>query len=94
MALSLSITQPSGVVVTYWKVSKMVIDNVNLSIQAEISGYLNQSACIAGNTPVITMVEVLNSTQYASILAAPNMIAAFYTVLSQLPDFLGSTVVP
>jgi hypothetical protein len=93
MALNLAITQPSGVAVSYWKVSRMHIDNINCTISAEVAGYLNYSAYLSGSSYMAIMLEVMGPTQYEAILTSTNMISAFYTALSQMPDFIGSTIV-
>ncbi len=92
LSLGLSVTESSGVIVTYWKVSTMFIDNINLVIRCDIAGYLNQSAFVAGDAPVLTLSENMNSIQYAQIMGASNIILEFYTLLSAMPDFAGSTI--
>jgi hypothetical protein len=94
MALSLSIKQPSGVTASYWKVSKMHIDNINLRIVTEIGGYIDQPTYASGALPVVIVIEIMNSTQYTQILSSTNLISEFYTLLSQMPNFSGSAVVP
>jgi hypothetical protein len=94
MALNLTVTLPTGVAASYWKASILHIDNVRCTITATIEGYLNYSAYVAGSSPLTEYVEIINPTQYAQIMASANLIIEFYTILSQMPDFAGSTVVP
>ena len=93
MALNLSVTQSSGVVVTYWRVCKMHIDAVKQTITAEIGGWIDQPTYAGGGAPVAVLTEIMTSEQYTALLASPNLIAEFYELLSQMPDFTGATVV-
>lgn len=92
-ALSLSILQPTGITVTYWKVVNMHIDNKNMTISANIGGWLDFTSYCSGKTPVTYINENIGPAQFATILGSSNIITAFYTVLSTMPDFSGSTIV-
>ena len=93
MALNLSVAQPSGITVSYWKVTKLHIDIINSNINVEIAGYLDYSTYLSGGQNVTVMVESIGPDQYSSILSSSNLMNELYTVLSTMPDFTGSTIV-
>jgi hypothetical protein len=91
MALSLSVVQPSGVIVTYWKVTTMRIDALNETIAVTMGGWIDGPTCASGADPVVTIVEFLPPDAFISIVTASNIIAAFYIAVAALPDFTGAT---
>ena len=93
MALSLLIAQPTGTTASYWKVSKMHIDTIAQNITVEVGGYIDQPTYASGASPIATLMEIMGPTQFAAIVSSSNIIAEFYTLLSAMPDFAGSTIV-
>lgn len=94
MALSLQVTQKTGVKPTYWKVTSLHVDFVRSTILACVGAYLDKPTQLAGAEPVtVVSVSITDPTQFANIMSAPNVLNALYTQLSTAAEFPGSSVV-
>lgn len=91
MALSLSVPQENGVVVTYW-----CIQEINLhkdgSLSARVFGYVSADAAIAGDTEVTAQVYKVKGPGLPAFTGDVSTVPAqIYGMLKQLPDFNGAT---
>jgi len=75
MAVILSITQPSGVVTAYHRVSDIRFQPKG-SLDCQVSSYLSQESRDAGNQPVISTYVQLDITQIDPTMSIQSQVYA------------------
>lgn len=90
MALGIAITQPTQAVATYWRIGRIRIDRIQTTIDIDIYGYLNQTARLAGASPLAYITIPVSTSDYEILLAGTNLASNAYMAAKSFSEFMGA----
>lgn len=90
MALQITKTLDTSVVVTYFQIIRVVVKPFSESVTIGVEAYVSNSACISGSKPALSSsYEVELQTAYAAF-GTQAAVPAAYAFLKTLPYFAGA----
>jgi hypothetical protein len=92
MALQISKEQDTGITVSYWKVTGVVYDAKNDTIQVQVGGYKDQTARADNKSIILSMNFDANGTEFTDyfsdgVLATKSLLNACYIYLKTKSEF-------
>ncbi len=91
MAISLNKSLETGVVVSYLRISRIVVDRKSEQVSFSIEAYLDQESRQSGKKAVTDYQYTLDDKNSYNIINNMDIITSIYTVLKTLPDFEGAS---
>ena len=90
MALTLTKVNSSGVSISYFRVSSVIVNRKVNSVCVRVDAYLDQPTRAAGNTPVSSKSYTAVDAPTNASFAAGAAVNEAYAYLKTLPDFVGA----
>lgn len=90
MALSIEKTLDTGVKVSYFRISRVIVDRRRNYIIFDIDAFLDADAKSSGKLSVISYQYTLDDEETYNIINKMDIISALYGVIKGLSDFTGA----